>query len=88
MIADKFEIMGIENYWQMTFILLGGIVILCNIGLLFIPEWVQKNGKRRRLLHRPTSSKNWWRQFVIASYQLVASTVLMPLLSFFLEKWT
>ena len=38
MVADKFEMMGIENYWQMTFILLGGIVILCNIGLLFIPE--------------------------------------------------
>jgi len=37
-IAEKLEIAGIENYWQLTFIFLTGIIILSNILLNFIPE--------------------------------------------------
>jgi len=29
---------GIENYWQTTFLILGVIVIACNIGLMFVHE--------------------------------------------------
>ena len=29
---------GIENYWQVTFLVLGVVVILCNIGLMFVRE--------------------------------------------------
>ena len=46
MVADKLEMMGFENYWQMTFILLGGLVVLCNIGLLLIPETGTKERSR------------------------------------------
>ena len=38
LVADKFELMGMENYWQMTFLVIGLLVIATNIGLLFIPE--------------------------------------------------
>ena len=36
--AEFFQQSGIENYWQITFLLLGIIIILCNIALMFIPE--------------------------------------------------
>ena len=30
--------MGFGNYWQITFLILGIVIILCNIGLMFINE--------------------------------------------------
>ena len=36
--ADYFEKIGIENYWQITFLILGILVVLMNIGLMFIKE--------------------------------------------------
>ena len=36
--ADGFQSAGIENYWQATFLVLGIVVVLCNIGLLFVRE--------------------------------------------------
>jgi PAT family beta-lactamase induction signal transducer AmpG len=38
LLADKFQAMGMENYWQMTFVVLGGLVVVTNLGLLMIPE--------------------------------------------------
>ena len=36
--AQYFQNAGIENYWQTTFLVLGVIVIVCNIGLMFVHE--------------------------------------------------
>jgi len=36
--AQYFQNAGIENYWQTTFLVLGAIVIACNIGLMFVHE--------------------------------------------------
>ena len=36
--AEYFQNIGIENYWQITFLVLGVIVIACNIGLMFVHE--------------------------------------------------
>ena len=36
--AQAFQSAGIENYWQITFLVLGTIVIACNIALMFVPE--------------------------------------------------
>ena len=36
--AEFFENSGFENYWQITFLVLGIVIIACNIGLLFIDE--------------------------------------------------
>ena len=36
--AEYFQQAGIENYWQTTFLVLGVIVIACNIGLMFVHE--------------------------------------------------
>jgi len=37
-VAEYFEKIGIEDYWQTTFIVLGVIIILMNIGLMFVHE--------------------------------------------------
>ena len=36
--AQAFQNAGVEAYWQSTFIVLGVVVVLCNIGLLFVRE--------------------------------------------------
>ena len=36
--AGAFQNAGVENYWQMTFLVLGVVVVLCNVGLLFVRE--------------------------------------------------
>ena len=36
--AEFFENSGFENYWQITFLVLGALIIFMNIGLLFIKE--------------------------------------------------
>ena len=36
--AEFFQNAGYENYWQMTFLILGIVIIACNIGLLFVHE--------------------------------------------------
>ena len=36
--AGGFQSAGVENYWQATFLVLGIVVVLCNVGLLFVRE--------------------------------------------------
>ena len=36
--AQAFQDAGVENYWQAAFLVLGCVVVLCNIGLLFVRE--------------------------------------------------
>ena len=36
--AAAFQHAGVEGYWQATFLVLGIVVILCNIGLVFVRE--------------------------------------------------
>ena len=42
--ADILQKQGLENYWQISFLILSLIIILCCIGLFFIPE---KNSKEK-----------------------------------------
>ena len=39
--AEFFQKLGFENYWQITFLILGIVIIACNIGLLFVHETYQ-----------------------------------------------
>ena len=36
--AQAFQDAGVEDYWQAAFLVLGVVVVLCNIGLLFVRE--------------------------------------------------
>jgi PAT family beta-lactamase induction signal transducer AmpG len=41
--AEYFENMGVADYWQATFLVLGVIIILMNIGLMFVHETTKTN---------------------------------------------
>ena len=36
--AEFFQQLGFNNYWQITFLVLGIVIIVCNIGLMFVNE--------------------------------------------------
>ena len=39
--AEFFQNLGFDNYWQITFLVLGAVIIVCNIGLMFVNEVLQ-----------------------------------------------
>ena len=61
--AEYFENMGIADYWQTTFLILGVVVILMNIGLMFIHEPIsldrsQKQNETDQLIQNKLGSQN------------------------------
>ena len=46
--ADFLEKAGFQNYWQLTFLILGVLIILMNIGLMFIHETNDSNRKKKQ----------------------------------------
>jgi len=82
--ADLLQKQGVENYWQISFLILSAIIALCSIGLLFIPE---KNSKQKiniqntsdqKLLNKIGTSNQFAKSFV-----WLYGTIVNPLLSFF-----
>ena len=55
-VAEKLQLGGVENYWQITFVFLMAIIVLCNVGLNFIPE----SNKQRfeNIINTDSSSSN------------------------------
>ena len=41
--AEYFENLGIADYWQATFLILGVLIILMNIGLMFVHEPIEND---------------------------------------------
>ena len=82
--ADILQKQGIENYWQISFVILSGIITLCCIGLLFIPE---KNSNEKinfqniadqKLINKIGVSNTFTKVFA-----WLYGTIVNPLLSFF-----
>jgi PAT family beta-lactamase induction signal transducer AmpG len=46
--AEYFQNIGIENYWQLTFLILGIVVILMNIGLMFVHEAIKYEENKQK----------------------------------------
>ena len=84
LVADKFELMGMENYWQMTFLVIGLLVIATNIGLLFIPETgTQERIKAQAAAQAELRAKMGDTTIITQIVSFIGSTVVTPLLSFF-----
>ena len=83
-LAQYFENLGLVNYWQITFIGLGMVVVLLNLGLLFINEksFSTKQEIQNKLDQKILSKLNKKNIFtkVIA---WLSSTISGPLISFF-----
>ena len=56
--AEYFQNMGIEDYWQTTFIVLGVIIILMNIGLMFVHETTKDNRLKNQKLEDKRINKD------------------------------
>ena len=83
-LADFLENLGIENYWQLSFLGLGIIIILLNIGILFIKEGNFFNIKSSHLeLDEKILGKLNYNNIFTKILAWVTSTISGPLISFF-----
>ena len=82
--AEFFELAGFENYWQITFLVLGIVIIVCNIGLMFVHEPQITNRKEfqtqtDKLIKDKLGSSNFATKVVV----WITGTVVGPVMSFF-----
>ena len=82
--AEFFQQAGYENYWQMTFLILGIVIIVCNIGLMFISE-PQPHGRKesQRKIDKMIEDKLGSSNTVTKSAVWITGTVVGPVISFF-----
>ena len=77
--ADYFQGQGIENYWQATFLVLGVLVILMNIGLMFVHEPISTDRVSQQIINDKKIAGTAMPTFIT----WIVGTVLGPLVSFF-----
>ena len=82
--AEILQTRGFENYWQLTFLILGILVILMNIGLMFVKESenqarYDKQKESDKLISNKFKSENVLTQFI----SWIGGTISGPILSFF-----
>jgi PAT family beta-lactamase induction signal transducer AmpG len=84
LLADKLQAMGIENYWQMTFLFLGVIVVLCNLALLFVPETgTDERAASQRAAQQAMADKMGGQGPIVQLASFFVTTIVDPLWSFF-----
>ena len=82
--AEYFEKAGFENYWQLTFLVLGIVIITCNIALMFVhesqpTERQEAQRKTDEMIQNKLGSPN----FLTKSAAWISGTIAGPILSFF-----
>ena len=83
-LAEYFENLGIINYWQMSFVGLSFIVILFNIGLLFIKEKDFNSKKNtQNQLDRKIIKRLKVNNILVRITAWISSTISGPLINFF-----
>ena len=83
-VAQLFQQMGFGNYWQITFLILGIVIILCNIGLMFINEpqptnRVVSQKQTENMIQEKLGSPNILTKII----SWLTGTVVGPVISFF-----
>jgi len=82
--AEYFENMGVADYWQTTFLILGVVVILMNIGLMFVhepisPDRSQKQNETDQIIQNKLGSQN----IITKVIAWISGTLGGPVVSFF-----
>ncbi len=82
--ADYFEKAGFENYWQLTFLILGVIIIVCNIALMFVhePQPTERQEAQRRT-DENIQNKLGASNFATKLVAWIGGTIAGPIISFF-----
>ncbi|MDC3085394.1 MFS transporter [Candidatus Pelagibacter sp.] len=82
--AEFLENVGFENYWQLTFLILGILIILMNIGLMFIHETGHEDRRIKHLENDKLISTKFIKKNIFTlSLSWVAGTIGGPISSFF-----
>ncbi len=82
--ADFFQKLGFDNYWQITFLILGILVIACNIGLMFVNEPQSiKRGHSQRQTDQMIEAKLGTSNILTKVIAWLTSTIIGPVISFF-----
>jgi len=82
--AEYFQNAGIENYWQTTFLVLGIIVIACNIGLMFVHEpQPTERQEAQRQTDQMIEGKLGSSGIIGKSIAWISGTIGGPIISFF-----
>ena len=82
--AEFFQEAGFENYWQTTFLVLGIIIILCNIGLLFVKEpQPTDRAENQKLTDKMIEDKLGSSNIMTKIIAWLTGTVIGPVISFF-----
>ncbi len=82
--AEFLENAGFENYWQLTFLILGILIILMNIGLMFIHETGHEDRRIKQLENDKLISSKFIKQNILTqSLSWITGTIGGPISSFF-----
>ena len=82
--AQYFENIGIIDYWQSTFLVLGIIVILMNIGLMFVHEPISINKEiEQRETDQLIQNKLGSQNIITKKISWISGTLGGPVISFF-----
>ena len=82
--AEFFENLGVTDYWQATFLILGILVILMNIGLMFVHEPVEnERQKKQRANDEIIRDKLGSNNFLTKIIAYITGTIGGPIISFF-----
>ena len=82
--AEYFQNAGFENYWQITFLILGIVVIACNIGLMFVHEsQPTERQKAQQQTDRMIEEKLGSSGIFSKTTAWISGTIAGPVISFF-----
>ena len=82
--AEYLQNAGFQNYWQITFLILGIVIIACNIGLMFVHEGEPKERQEaQRRTDAMIQSKLGSSNFATRSAAWISGTIAGPIISFF-----
>ena len=82
--AEYFQQAGFENYWQITFLVLGIVIIACNIALMFVhePQPTERQESQRKtdqMIEEKLGASNFTTKIIA----WVSGTIAGPIISFF-----
>ena len=82
--AEYLQKIGFENYWQLTFLILGVLVILMNIGLMFVDETGSTERQNKQKEADKIISSKFEKENIITKFiTWIGGTISGPILSFF-----
>jgi len=82
--AEFFQNLGFDNYWQITFLVLGAVIIACNIGLMFVNEVLQTDrSESQKKTDKMIEDKLGASNLLTKIIAWLTGTVAGPIISFF-----